>query len=319
MNILPNTHRYFLFFIFLFSSQCLFSQENLWFKPIGVESYVKTRKKDENLKGPISSVLTKRYYAKDVYGVIKTGRSAAQNWLNSKCVFDSNGFLEKQISYDTAGRVVSISSYKYNQRRLVGFSEIIDKTTTYEHEFSYNINGDKISESFYLKGKELSRSIYDYNDKKQVIRKSEYGKTGELTSRTLYEYDELKNIKTETIKNRNGVVVRTIRYTYDVNGNIIEELIINDDYTQKTIYKYDYWGREISYELDNPTWYSSYMSEYNDFNDLKLQENVTRSGYIGERTTYEYTYDKNNNWIQRIEYKNDIAKMITIRVITYFN
>ena len=50
-----------------------------------------------------------------------------------------------------------------------------------------------------------------------------------------------------------------------------------------------------------------------------IEENWYESdGSLYEKRTYKYEYDKNNNWTQRIEYKNTIPHRITERIIEYY-
>ena len=51
----------------------------------------------------------------------------------------------------------------------------------------------------------------------------------------------------------------------------------------------------------------------------KIEENWYDSdGSLYEKHTYKYEYDKNNNWTQRIQYKNTIPLNITERIIEYY-
>ena len=50
-----------------------------------------------------------------------------------------------------------------------------------------------------------------------------------------------------------------------------------------------------------------------------IEENWYESdGSLYEKHTYKYEYDKNNNWTQRIQYKNTIPLNITERIIEYY-
>ena len=50
-----------------------------------------------------------------------------------------------------------------------------------------------------------------------------------------------------------------------------------------------------------------------------IEEKIYHSdGRFGNTYTYKYEYDKNNNWTQRIKYKNTIPRRITERIIEYY-
>ena len=41
-------------------------------------------------------------------------------------------------------------------------------------------------------------------------------------------------------------------------------------------------------------------------------------GRFGEKYTYKYEYDKNNNWIQQVTYEDNKPIQITERIIEYY-
>ena len=83
---------------------------------------------------------------------------------------------------------------------------------------------------------------------------------------------------------------------YNEKGNKIEENRYDSDGSLdfKDTYKYDEKGNKI---------------EINNYNS---------DGRLDSKTTYKYEYDKNNNWTQRIKYKNTIPRRITERIIEYY-
>lgn len=301
-------------------SQLLNAQDATWCKSLGWETYVKTAIEQENLNGPVSSVLIQRFFAKEKYGEIIIDRSAAKNLPDSKICFDSLGYLINKITYDTMGVTYLAESFTYNeQHQLFLHLQKYANKTRLETKFTYNEAGDKITESFYRQGAEMTRYIFEYNEKGHISKESKYGKDGDLTERTIFKCDENFKTKVGTLKDKNGKVWQENKFTYDMNGNLIEELVTNPDYTQKTVYKYDNSGNQIYYEINNPDWYSAYAMEYNIHNDVIKVLEYSRSGVLIKTIVYEYEYDKKNNWIKCIQFENDIAKEITTRKIEYFN
>lgn len=107
---------------------------------------------------------------------------------------------------------------------------------------------------------------------------------------TLYEaVDKFGQIK-------KGNVLNNYFTIYNKKGNTIEgnEYYSNRRFNYKTTYKYDEKGNNI---------------EENYYNS---------NGRLYEKHTYKYEYDKNNNWTQRIEYKNTIPHRITEKIIEYY-
>ena len=96
--------------------------------------------------------------------------------------------------------------------------------------------------------------------------------------------------------NSDGRLNSKTTYKYDEKGNNIEENNHDSDgrLNSKTTYKYDEKGNNIE------------------------ENNYDSDGRLGKNYTYKYEYDKNNNWTQRIEYKNTIPHRITERIIEYY-
>ena len=135
-----------------------------------------------------------------------------------------------------------------------------------------------------------------YDEKGNKIEENDYDSDGRLDSKTTYKYDEKGNIIEENDYDSDGRLDSKYIYKYDEKGNKIEEnrYDSNGRLSQKTTYKYDEKGNTI---------------EKNDYDS---------DGRPAENYSYKYEYDKNNNWTQRIEYKNTIPVYITERIIEYY-
>ena len=146
------------------------------------------------------------------------------------------------------------------------------------------------------KGDVLNNYFNIYNEKGNKIEDNSYDSDGSLNSKTTYKYDKKGNKIEENIYDSNGKFVRKTTYKYDKKGNIIEEKSYYPDGSliYKNTYKYDEKGNMIE-----ENWYES-------------------DGSLYEKHTYKYEYDKNNNWTQRIQYKNTIPLNITERIIEYY-
>ena len=109
-------------------------------------------------------------------------------------------------------------------------------------------------------------------------------------------YNEKGNKIEENYYNSNGSLIYKNTYKYDEKGNKIEEYHYDEDgkFNYKTTYKYDEKGNTI---------------EINNYNS---------DGRLDSKYTYKYKYDKNNNWIQQVKYKNNKPIQITERIIEYY-
>ena len=133
----------------------------------------------------------------------------------------------------------------------------------------------------------------------QLEKKSE--KKNDLTEENLK--GKVKSIKETTYKAvdkfgqiEKGDVLNNYFNIYNEKGNKIEDNSYDSDgrLHSKYTYKYDEKGNMIE-----ENWYES-------------------DGSLYEKHTYKYEYDKNNNWTQRIEYKNTIPHRITEKIIEYY-
>jgi hypothetical protein len=110
---------------------------------------------------------------------------------------------------------------------------------------------------------------------------------------------------------------------YDYKGNKIEENSYNSDGSldSKWTYKYDDKGNQIelnSYNSDGSLsikWTYKYDDKGN-----KIEENSYNSdGSLISKWTFIYEFDKQGNWIKRIDFKNEIPEFILEREYEYYN
>ena len=193
------------------------------------------------------------------------------------------------------GKVKSIKETTYKAVDKFGQIEKGDVLNNYFN--IYNEKGNKIEDNFYdSDGNLSSKDTYEYDEKGNKIEKNVYDSNGRFHSKYTYKYDEKGNMIEDNVYDSNGRLYFKKTYKYDEKGNKIEENWYNSDgrLHSKYTYKYDEKGNNI---------------EENYYNS---------NGRLYEKHTYKYEYDKNNNWTQRIEYKNTIPHRITEKIIEYY-
>ena len=143
------------------------------------------------------------------------------------------------------------------------------------------------------KGDVLNNYFNIYNEKGNKIEDNFYDSDGNLSSKDTYEYDEKGNNIEKNNYDSDGSLNSKTTYKYDKKGNKIEDNSYDSDgsLNSKTTYKYDEKGNMIEYNTD---------------------------GRFGEKYTYKYEYDKNNNWIQQVTYEDNKPIQITERIIEYY-
>ena len=192
------------------------------------------------------------------------------------------------------GKVKSIKGNTYEAIDKFGQIEKGDVLDAYFN--IYNEKGNKIEDNSYDSDGSLEyKYTYKYDKKENKIEENFYIYGG-LNSKSIYKYNEKGNKIELNVYDSDGRLVSKYTYKYDEKGNMIEENWYNSDgrLNSKTTYKYDEKGNNIE------------------------ENNYDSDGRLGKNYTYKYEYDKNNNWTQRIEYKNTIPVNITERIIEYY-
>ena len=215
----------------------------------------------------------------------------------------SYGQLEKKNDLTEENLKGKVKSIKENTYEAVEKFGKIEKGNVFYDGFSspstiiYNEKRDKIEQNNYNSDSRLdSKTTYKYDEKGNNIEKNNYYSDGRLSYKYTYKYDEKGNNIEKNNYYSDGSLNYKTTYKYDEKGNMIEANFYNSDgsLSFKLTYKYDEKGNMIE-----ATYYNS-------------------DGRLDSKTTYKYEYDKNNNWTQRIQYRNTIPLNITERIIEYY-
>ena len=161
----------------------------------------------------------------------------------------------------------------------------------------------------------LSASCNQSEKKNDLTEENLKGKVKSIKETTYKAVDKFEQIE-------KGDVLNNYFNIYNEKGNKIEDNFYDSDgnLSSKDTYEYDEKGNKIE-----ENWYNSdgsldskYTYKYDEKGNI-IEENYHNSnGRLYEKHTYKYEYDKNNNWTQRIEYKNTIPHRITERIIEYY-
>lgn len=247
---------------------------------LGYSQY-KTDLQKENLRGNVLSVRETAYEVTyNEQGQMVNGEIEDNSGLNSLKIFNPKGYMTEQFYYD-----------------IENVEEARIKTT---HFTEKGFPKEAILEE---KEGHSNKITFEYNEKGALLQKIFYLKEGNHL--TKYEYDEKGNvIKTHLlIKNAEWEFSFDYLYQYNKKGQVIEEVSYNKDQKMisKTIKKYNKQG--------------DYIKKIELFPD----ENSPKEGKsFKEARTYQYTYDKNGNWIKKIEYQGKEPIQIYEREIKYY-
>jgi len=204
--------------------------------------------------------------------------------------FDDDGKKIK-TEYLNDGEIDYVTIYKYNSQDQV--VESLDIRPTGDIE--------RVGVSYYNKKGLLSESL-NFNGNKEL-----------LIFKFTYQYDDENNLISESYFDGSGF--QNIKhYTIpepDSNQRIQIERDKNNEFTCKTVEFTDRKGRIIrSMEYDSSDALTADFKSYYDDHGNLIKEILKRINHPDEESVvthwYEYTYDKNNNWIRCIHhYQSD--------------
>jgi len=213
-------------------------------------------------------------------------------------VFSKNGKLIESSIYENDGSLY--------QKRV----NILDEKGVLIKGVKYNSNG-KIIETW--------KYLYDKDG--NMVEVTYYDNNGVFTGKQINVYDKNNNLTEYYYENSKGRITNRETYKYFKNGKIKELHRFMSDGTlrDRRTYEYDDNGNEIidkAYKPDGSV--MIYKSEYDKMNNIIENYWINEKGEQTDRTSFEYVYDKNGNWITKRRSTNGVLSMIWERKIEYF-
>ena len=185
-----------------------------------------------------------------------------------------------------------------------------------------NSKGEFLSNTKFRKDNSIkSKSQAKYDAQGNMIIVETYDLNNQLISIHQSEYDKNGNelILTRTDKVRDKVWLT--KKTYDNHNQMIEKIEYSPDGSirDKRTFVFDEKGNEIELILTRPNGdYTKFISKYDKFNNMTVQYWYEEDGTQKHKTSFEYMYDENNNWITRRRFSNDELGMVWERIIEYY-
>jgi large repetitive protein len=219
----------------------------------------------------------------------------------AKDVLSSTEAYATQFSYDSVGNLITqtdkesrTTTYQYDELgRKVKTTDALAGVT----EYTYDNRSNLIS----LKDAKGNTTTFEYDGNNRLTKETrplgqtatyQYNATGSLIRKTdaknqkiEYEYDDAgKMTRTKYFAvSTDTTPVKTVDFTYDKTGN----LKTYDDGTTSAAYVYDDAYRKLSETVDYGSFSLSYAYTY-------YKNGLKKSLTMPDGTTYEYTYDNNN-------------------------
>ena len=197
---------------------------------------------------------------------------------------EGNIYEVTKIQKDQSGNPIKGTIYDSKGNLKKYYTTIIDKNGNVAEFKNYNIENELV-----------------------YLQKNEYDTNGNVTSRTGGNPKSDKVFKTELEYNSNNEVIKKIKYNSDKT--------VKDTRT----YAYDVNGNEIESELFKSNGdYTKFISEYDKLNNLTIQNWYDKEGKQKHQTSFEYTYDNQENWITKKRFSNGELGFVWERKIEYY-
>jgi hypothetical protein len=234
---------------------------------------------DDNLKGNVKSVEQITYEAKEAFGELVKGERG-------------DGWDEFYADYNDFGQVL------YKQKKIITLSGELNE---FDFDYKYDKNG-------LLERRFIERRV----DSVITLNNVEY-----------YEFHKNKNLWVVKTFESDSIYSKQTNLYYDDSGNLLwaDTFDANDVLIGKYKQEWLKGGREMKLTdyNENGELVLSSRFEFDKNKNLLLSESYDENGSVDFTLKYQYTYDDFDNWIQRLDYRNNESKpsFITERTITY--
>jgi|SRR5690554_1154702 len=281
----------------------------------------------ENLKGKVKSIKETPYKAIEKFGEVTKGDVYVDYFSNIKyAMYNENGNITEMRKYDSPEKTLDKYVYNYDKKgnlikeNKYNSNEKLESKKIYKYDDKLNLielnkyNSERILES---------KEIYRYDYKENMVESNEYNSDGTLESKGIYEYNDKENLTEGKLYYSNGKLYYEFIQKRSDKGNMVEKnywYSFDGASEINYILKYDEKCNLIESKMyHNKELEHTRVCKY-DENNNQIEENRYDSfGKLIEVQKYKYKYDDKGNWMEKIEYENDIPKKITEREIEYYD
>jgi hypothetical protein len=251
----------------------------------------------------IDSLKPKMKMVKEVLYKVENGELK-----NREKLFDSN--ISSYIIYDKNEKVIENGQYERD-------GSLYEKTFYERNENGDSQKGIKKNSSEELK----SQWTYEYDSDNNLTEVKTYDSENNLTNTQTNKHDKNGNNIEMLLTNHTRNTVWKYTYAYNDNGEKIEQFRYKPDGSLKDrrTYHYNKKGNEFEQFKFNPDGsYKKFVSEYDEMNNLTVQNWFNEKEEQTHQTSFEYVYDDNGNWITKKRSSNRVLSMVWERQIEYY-
>ncbi len=225
------------------------------------------------------------------------------------------------------GDVLSVSELKYNTLGKVAekWTTLSDSSHYLSASYKYDGNGKCIESGEYNKdGGLIHKYTYSYEGSAgNITDVSEYNKDGKLYHKWVYRYSPLGRLLDKSYY-EDGHLVGSYTYKFNSQNNKVSEeaKLTNNEVEGKKVFTYDSKDKSIrvTYSTNSELERNAYSAAENYDSKGELVEFFKGSDML----IYKYTYDKQGNWTERVEYTQKeatylpVPQIVTVRKILYW-
>ena len=279
--------------------------------------------KDLDLFGQISRFSETTYRVSEKFGEVNKSNFIYDTDARSSHIsfYNKDGYVIKNTFLNEDGLNNSINSYEYSKNKTIKKDiHSADLSLYSKTSYQYNDSMQLIKKIvFDDNGNIIETKKYKNNSNGNKIKITTYDKFNIMTSIEENTFDESFNIIKKTIYNEDREIIELIKVEileskkkkierhYDKDGELSKVLTFkNSNIKSKELYKYDKIIKKFIYEDDN-------------YGNIYKNSIFKNNGDTIKIYSYEYKYDKKNNWIERVFFEDGKPIGITERKISYYD
>ena len=280
---------------------------------------------EQKLTGKVKSLTEYSYKVKKVNG-------KQQDILNAKSIYNYNqlGNKTNEYTYNADGSIDTRSVFTYDNNGLLTQEDSYnpDGSTGFTNVYKYDKRGNMISVKLYDTYGSLflrTSSEYDANDNEtkeinytQSVEKDKHKDV--ILNKTTWRYDEKGNMVEEEYYEGDSTITKETTYKYDDNGNKIVQNKSEGNMSLKSTYKYNSLGipvEEIQFDA-NGVFAVKIIYAYDEKGNEIEESYYDKDNSLQNHTVFQISYDKNGNWVRKLELDNDRPTILFVREIAYY-
>ena len=188
------------------------------------------------------------------------------------------------------------------------------------YENNFDSFGNRIKDQEYDAEGNLIKTYTYYNTGKQRNKLELADENGKLIRTIEYVYNEDGLLDYDQSYDGKGNPEKRFAYSYDDEGKVREDYsYFGSDFHMKFTYTYNYKGeveRNFRFDSTSNLQEISYYT-YDKEGNVVLEKVTDKDGKLIETTTFQYVYDKKNNWIERTIHKDGKPLKLIRRNLVY--